>query len=195
MHRLRRYVPSAIPILDETTSRSVALEIQRDVTDEALVQDKAQKNVENEARERERERLATQIRSRTRSAYEVNQLLLKAQAELVRSRKRPGILIRRATVGTSRSLKPSCGLGLGDEGKGSFCRCPGRTDETPALVVRYNGGPQAAHHVVLPDGRWHCFAQLGAGMLQNRRKRCCRRTCSSNRYRLLREATHLAELG
>jgi adenylosuccinate synthase len=30
------------------------------------------------------------------------------------------------------------------------------------LVVRWNGGPQAAHHVVTDDGRVHCFAQLGA---------------------------------
>src|ERR1700692_366944 len=35
------------------------------------------------------------------------------------------------------------------------------------LVVRYNGGCQAAHHVVLPDGRYHCFSQFGAGMLAN----------------------------
>ena len=32
-----------------------------------------------------------------------------------------------------------------------------------SLVVRFNGGPQAGHNVVTPDGRHHCFAQLGAG--------------------------------
>ena len=56
------------------------------------------------------------------------------------------------------------GLGFGDEGKGSVTdalvrRLGART------VVRFNGGPQAAHHVVLPDGRTHCFAQLGSGAL------------------------------
>ena len=43
------------------------------------------KMLENEARERER--LATQIRTRTRELYEANQLLLKAQGELVQQKK------------------------------------------------------------------------------------------------------------
>ncbi len=30
------------------------------------------------------------------------------------------------------------------------------------LVVRYNGGAQAGHHVVTPDGRQHTFSQFGA---------------------------------
>ncbi len=30
-------------------------------------------------------------------------------------------------------------------------------------MVRFNGGAQAGHNVVLPDGRHHTFAQLGAG--------------------------------
>ena len=30
-------------------------------------------------------------------------------------------------------------------------------------VVRYNGGPQAGHNVVTPDGRHHTFSQFGAG--------------------------------
>lgn len=56
------------------------------------------------------------------------------------------------------------GLGFGDEGKGSVVDWLVRRHGA-ALVVRYNGGPQAAHHVVTGDGRGHCFAQLGAGML------------------------------
>lgn len=56
------------------------------------------------------------------------------------------------------------GLGHGDEGKG---RCVDATiresPNKPDLVIRFNGGPQAAHHVVSPDGRRHCFSQLGAG--------------------------------
>jgi len=56
------------------------------------------------------------------------------------------------------------GLGFGDESKGAtvdaLCRA------LPVdLIVRYNGGCQAAHHVVLEDGRSHCFSQFGAGML------------------------------
>jgi adenylosuccinate synthase len=56
------------------------------------------------------------------------------------------------------------GLGFGDEGKGAtvdfLCRHLGAD-----LVVRYSGGSQAAHGVVLPDGRRHVFSQFGAGTL------------------------------
>ncbi len=55
------------------------------------------------------------------------------------------------------------GLGFGDEGKGSIVDWLARTAPTPPIVVRWNGGPQAMHHVVTDDGRSHCFAQLGAG--------------------------------
>lgn len=61
-------------------------------------------------------------------------------------------------------VKVVVGLGFGDEGKGStvdhLCR-----KHQAKLVVRFNGGAQAAHHVVLPDGRYHCFAQFGSGTL------------------------------
>lgn len=54
------------------------------------------------------------------------------------------------------------GLGYGDEGKGTMtdflCR-----HYNAKLVVRYNGGSQAGHNVVLPDGRHHCFSQFGSG--------------------------------
>lgn len=53
-------------------------------------------------------------------------------------------------------------LGFGDGGKGSMvdylCRL-----HNADLVVRYSGGPQSSHHVVLPDGRSHAFCQIGAG--------------------------------
>jgi adenylosuccinate synthase len=54
------------------------------------------------------------------------------------------------------------GLGFGDEGKGTIVDFLARRGRV-AGVVRYGGGPQATHHVVLPDGRWHGFSQLGAG--------------------------------
>lgn len=59
------------------------------------------------------------------------------------------------------------GLGFGDEGKGSVVDWLTRRYAAmgKTLVVRYNGGPQAAHHVVTHDGITHCFSQLGAGML------------------------------
>lgn len=55
-----------------------------------------------------------------------------------------------------------CGLGFGDEGKGTIVDALARRF-APADVVRYNGGPQCGHNVVEPGGRWHCFAQFGAG--------------------------------
>lgn len=54
------------------------------------------------------------------------------------------------------------GLGFGDCGKGMFtdflCRRWGAR-----TVVRFNGGAQAGHNVVLPDGRHHTFSQFGSG--------------------------------
>lgn len=59
-------------------------------------------------------------------------------------------------------LQVVLGLGFGDEGKGTIVDWLARRAPTPPLVVRWNGGPQAAHHVVTDDGRAHCFAQLGS---------------------------------
>lgn len=56
------------------------------------------------------------------------------------------------------------GLGLGDEGKGSVVDWLVRQQRADT-VVRYNGGAQAAHHVVTTDGREHCCAQFSAGTL------------------------------
>lgn len=54
------------------------------------------------------------------------------------------------------------GLGFGDCGKGTITDHLVRA-KGAELVVRFNGGAQAGHNVVLPDGRHHTFAQLGAG--------------------------------
>lgn len=59
------------------------------------------------------------------------------------------------------------GMGFGDEGKGAtvdaLCR-----EYNVDTIVRYNGGGQAAHNVVTPEGIHHTFAQFGAGMLASR---------------------------
>lgn len=56
------------------------------------------------------------------------------------------------------------GLGWGDCSKGAtvdhLCR-----KYNAALTVRYNGGSQCGHSVVLADGRQHTFAQFGSGTL------------------------------
>jgi adenylosuccinate synthase len=55
-------------------------------------------------------------------------------------------------------------LGFGDAGKGVTVDllCARRRY---GAVVRANGGAQAAHNVVTPDGRHHTFAQFGAATL------------------------------
>jgi adenylosuccinate synthase len=53
-------------------------------------------------------------------------------------------------------------LGFGDAGKGLLTDFLVRRTGA-RVVVRYNGGAQAGHNVVAPDGRHHTFAQLGSG--------------------------------
>jgi len=53
-------------------------------------------------------------------------------------------------------------LGFGDAGKGKFVDAWVRASGAHT-VVRFNGGAQAGHNVVLPDGRHHTFSQWGAG--------------------------------
>ena len=55
------------------------------------------------------------------------------------------------------------GAQFGDEGKGLLVDALA----TPStLVVRHNGGAQAGHTVVTPDGRRHAFRHVGAGALR-----------------------------
>lgn len=54
------------------------------------------------------------------------------------------------------------GLGFGDEGKGTTVDWLCRTRRVEC-VFRHNGGAQAYHNVVRPDGEAHGFAQWGSG--------------------------------
>lgn len=54
------------------------------------------------------------------------------------------------------------GLGYGDEGKGSIVDYLVRRYDAD-LVVRFNGGSQAGHNVVISEGGSHCFSQFGSG--------------------------------
>lgn len=54
------------------------------------------------------------------------------------------------------------GMAYGDEGKGSCVDWLVR-EHGARLVVRFNGGSQAAHHVVTPEGFQHTFSTFGAG--------------------------------
>lgn len=53
-------------------------------------------------------------------------------------------------------------LGFGDAGKGLITDFLVRQTNA-GVVVRYNGGAQAGHNVVTPDGRHHTFSQFGSG--------------------------------
>lgn len=58
------------------------------------------------------------------------------------------------------------GAGYGDEGKG---RMVDHFANNNSIVVRFNGGAQAGHTVVLPDGKRHVFHHIGAGTFQGAR--------------------------
>jgi adenylosuccinate synthase len=61
------------------------------------------------------------------------------------------------------------------------------------LVVRYCGGSQAGHNIVLPDGRRHTFSQFGAGTLAGAATYLGEQTII-NLPAMHKEARHLREL-
>lgn len=85
------------------------------------------------------------------------------------------------------------GLTFGDEGKGTatdfLARCYGAK-----LIVRYNGGPQCAHNVVLPDGRHHTFAQFGSAYFVAGTETYLSRHMLVEPFSLTREAMALKEI-
>jgi len=108
-------------------------------------------------------------------------------------------------------------LGYGDAGKGStvdWLCSPGHADPSTGTgteistgpstdsptgsriraVIRFNGGAQAGHNVVTPDGRHHTFAQFGAGTFHGVPTHLSRFMLVEP-FALAAEAAHLAELG
>ena len=63
---------------------------------------------------------------------------------------------------TADRLVSVTGLGFGDCGKGACTDWLVRRHRAHT-VVRFNGGAQAGHNVVIPDGRHHTYSQLGSG--------------------------------
>lgn len=57
-------------------------------------------------------------------------------------------------------------LGFGDSGKGILTSTLAYENPSTSLVVRYTGGCQSAHNVVLKDGRHHTFSQFGSATMQ-----------------------------
>jgi adenylosuccinate synthase len=55
------------------------------------------------------------------------------------------------------------GAAFGDEGKGRIVDHLAASVKGSTIVVRYNGGAQAGHTVLHPDGRRHVFHHFGSG--------------------------------
>jgi adenylosuccinate synthase len=86
------------------------------------------------------------------------------------------------------------GLGFGDEGKGTTVDYLARRFDT-SFVVRYNGGAQAAHNVVLPDGRHHTFSQFGSASFVPDVSTYLSRYMLVNPIALMNEDRHLRSIG
>ncbi|MCB9557836.1 MAG: PAS domain-containing protein [Deltaproteobacteria bacterium] len=79
-----RFILSAIPIHDDNGEIIGAIEMQRNVTDEALVQSKYQQQLD--ASSKELNQLRDEMHSRTRRLLEVSRRLANSQQELVRAK-------------------------------------------------------------------------------------------------------------
>jgi adenylosuccinate synthase len=84
-------------------------------------------------------------------------------------------------------------LGFGDEGKGSIVDYICRSQKAE-IVVRYNGGAQAAHNVVTDDGRHHTFSQFGSGTFAGAKTHLSSHMLV-NPTAIFGEANHLSYLG
>ncbi|HEX5541533.1 MAG TPA: adenylosuccinate synthetase [Micromonospora sp.] len=85
-------------------------------------------------------------------------------------------------------------LGYGDAGKGTVVDWLCATRPVHA-VVRFNGGAQAAHNVILRDGRWHTFSQFGSGTFRPGVRTHLSRFMVVDPLALAVEADHLASVG
>jgi adenylosuccinate synthase len=85
-------------------------------------------------------------------------------------------------------------LAFGDCGKGTIVDYLVRAREAHT-VVRFNGGPQAGHNVVLPDGRHHTFSQFGSGTFVDGVRTFLSRFMLIEPYAMLNEAAPLEAIG
>ena len=86
------------------------------------------------------------------------------------------------------------GLAWGDESKGG-CTDYLTRKHNASLVIRYNGGHQAAHGVVLPDGKQHVFSQFGSGTFVPGVETYLSRYMMVNPVAMLREEEALQKVG
>ena len=85
------------------------------------------------------------------------------------------------------------GLGFGDEGKGATVDYLTRYINSN-LTIRFSGGAQCGHNVVLPNGTHHCFSQFGSGTFAGARTHLSRFVIV-NPITMISEAKHLQSLG
>ena len=85
-------------------------------------------------------------------------------------------------------------LSYGDSGKGTGVDWLVATQPVGA-VVRFNGGAQAAHNVVLPSGQHHTFSQFGSGLLARSIITYLSAHMLVEPFALMAEAEHLQALG
>ena len=85
-------------------------------------------------------------------------------------------------------------LGYGDAGKGSIVDFLVRELQA-GVVVRFNGGAQAAHNVVDPSGAHHTFSQFGCGTLIPGVRTHLSRFMLVDPLSMYREEQHLQKLG
>jgi adenylosuccinate synthase len=86
-------------------------------------------------------------------------------------------------------------LGFGDAGKGTIIDFLARQSEKPPVVVRFNGGAQAAHNVITPTGVHHTFSQFGAGSFIPGARTFLSRFMLVDPTAIIPEAEHLRESG
>lgn len=85
-------------------------------------------------------------------------------------------------------------LGYGDCGKGTTVDFLARQSANP-VIVRFNGGAQAAHNVCTEDGRHHTFSQFGSGMFVETAQTFLSRFVLFDPIACRREATQLSACG
>lgn len=85
------------------------------------------------------------------------------------------------------------GLAFGDEGKGTMVDYLTRLHNAHT-IVRFNGGAQAAHNVVLENGDHHTFSQFGSGTLAGANTYLSEHMLVNPHF-LLAEAANLEGLG
>lgn len=86
-------------------------------------------------------------------------------------------------------------LGYGDCGKGTVTDALARRLPSPPIVVRHNGGPQAAHNVVTAYDLHHTFSQFGSATFLPGAITYLSRFCLINPLNIMREAQVLHDGG